>query len=75
MIQLRHVCKSFNDVVILNDIWVVFHTGKTNLVIGASGSGKTVLLKSIIGLHDIDSGEIFYDNREFTGLNFREKKE
>lgn len=75
MIELRHVCKSFNGTSILKDISVTFHTGKTNLVIGASGSGKTVLLKSIIGLHDIDSGEILYDDREFTGLNFREKKE
>src|SRR5664279_5024721 len=75
MIELRHVCKSFNGTVILKDISVIFHTGKTNLVIGASGSGKTVLLKSIIGLHDIDSGEILYDDREFTSLNFKQKKE
>jgi phospholipid/cholesterol/gamma-HCH transport system ATP-binding protein len=75
MIELRHLCKSFNGTTILNDISVTFHTGKTNLVIGASGSGKTVLLKSIIGLHEIDSGEIFYDEREFTCLNFKEKKE
>ncbi len=75
MIELRHVCKSFNDSVILKDISVIFHTGKTNLVIGASGSGKTVLLKSIIGLHDINSGEILYDDREFTSLNFKQKKE
>ena len=75
MIELRHVCKSFNGIRILNDISVTFHTGKTNLVIGASGSGKTVLLKSIIGLHDIDSGEILYDDREFTSLNFKDKKE
>jgi phospholipid/cholesterol/gamma-HCH transport system ATP-binding protein len=74
MIELRHVCKSFNGLPILKDISVTFHTGKTNLVIGASGSGKTVLLKSIIGLHEIDTGEILYDGREFTGLNFKEKK-
>jgi phospholipid/cholesterol/gamma-HCH transport system ATP-binding protein len=75
MIELRNVCKSFNGTAILKDISVTFHTGKTNLVIGASGSGKTVLLKSIIGLHDIESGEILYDGREFTRLNFKEKKE
>jgi phospholipid/cholesterol/gamma-HCH transport system ATP-binding protein len=75
MIELRHISKSFNGTAILKDISVTFHTGKTNLVIGASGSGKTVLLKSIIGLHDIDSGEILYDGREFTGLNFKDKKE
>ena len=75
MIELRHVCKSFNGIAVLKDISVTFHTGKTNLIIGASGSGKTVLLQSIIGLHDIDSGEILYDGREFTSLNFKEKKE
>ena len=75
MIELRNVCKEFNGSPILKDISVTFHTGKTNLVIGASGSGKTVLLKSIIGLHDIDSGQILYDSREFTSLNFKQKKE
>ena len=74
MIELRNVYKSFNGTVILKDISVIFQTGKTNLVIGASGSGKTVLLKSIIGLHDIDSGEILYDGREFTTLTFKAKK-
>jgi len=74
MIELRNVCKEFNGAPVLKNISVTFHTGKTNLVIGASGSGKTVLLKSIIGLHDIDSGEILYDDREFTTLNFKQKK-
>jgi phospholipid/cholesterol/gamma-HCH transport system ATP-binding protein len=47
----------------------------TNLVIGKSGSGKTVLLKSIVGLHEVDEGEILYDNRDFNKMNFKEKKE
>jgi phospholipid/cholesterol/gamma-HCH transport system ATP-binding protein len=59
---------------VLNDISVTFETGKTNLIIGRSGSGKTVLLKSIVGLHDIDSGEIWYENTLFNQLDFKEKK-
>jgi phospholipid/cholesterol/gamma-HCH transport system ATP-binding protein len=50
---------------------VTFETGMTNLVIGKSGSGKTVLLKSIVGLHEVDEGEILYDNRLFNKLNLQ----
>lgn len=58
----------------LKDISVEFDTGKTNLIIGRSGSGKTVLLKSLVGLHDVDQGKIFYDDVCYTDLNFRERK-
>jgi len=58
----------------LENISVTFEKGKTNLIIGQSGSGKTVLLKSIIGLHDIDEGEIWYENTLFNGLDFKGKK-
>ncbi len=75
MIEVRNLSKSFNGTSVLRDVSVTFHTGKTNLVIGSSGSGKTVLLKSIIGLHEIEEGEILYDGREFTKLGFKEKKE
>ena len=75
MIEVKKLCKSFNGVSVLRNISVSFQTGRTNLVIGASGSGKTVLLKCIIGLHDIDEGEIIYDGRQFSGMEFREKKE
>ena len=75
MIEVRNLSKSFNGTSVLRDVSVTFHTGKTNLVIGSSGSGKTVLLKSIIGLHEIEEGEIIYDGREFTKLGFKEKKE
>jgi phospholipid/cholesterol/gamma-HCH transport system ATP-binding protein len=75
MIRVIDLNKSFNDKPILSDISVSFEAGKTNLIIGRSGSGKTVLLKSIVGLHDIDSGEIWYDDLLFNKLDFKGKKE
>ncbi len=74
MIRVEHLCKSFEGRVVLDDITTCFDTGKTNLIIGQSGSGKTVLLKSIVGLHDIDSGSIMYDDICYNTLNFKEKK-
>lgn len=74
MIEVINIDKSFGENRVLKDISVTFEKGKTNLVIGKSGSGKTVLLKSIVGLHDIDEGEILYDGRVFNKMNFREKK-
>jgi phospholipid/cholesterol/gamma-HCH transport system ATP-binding protein len=74
MIELKHVSKSFGDTKVLEDISVNFERGKTNLIIGKSGSGKTVLLKSIIGLHPIDSGEIIYGGKEFSKMPIHEKK-
>ena len=75
MISVKNLNKSFNDKNVLSDISVTFETGKTNLIIGKSGSGKTVLLKSIVGLHDIDSGEIWYENTLFNKLDFTEMKQ
>ncbi|WP_282016320.1 ABC transporter ATP-binding protein [Marinifilum flexuosum] len=75
MIRLENVNKSFGDLKVLNDISITFESGKTNLIIGQSGSGKTVLLKSIIGLHDVDNGAIYYNDRNFTELNHKGKKE
>lgn len=74
MISVKNLCKSFNGKAVLKDITVTFETGKTNLIIGRSGSGKTVLLKSIVGLHDIESGEIWYENILFNKLSFKDKK-
>lgn len=75
MIELKNIVKSFGDRLVLDDISVQFERGKTNLIIGQSGSGKTVLLKSIVGLHDIDSGEILYGDDDFTKIDFVRKKE
>ncbi len=75
MIRTSHLDKSFGDKKVLKDISVEFETGKTNLIIGKSGSGKTVLLKSLVGLHDIDSGAIFFDDTNFTELGFKARKE
>jgi phospholipid/cholesterol/gamma-HCH transport system ATP-binding protein len=74
MIRVKNLYKSFNGKNILDDISVTFETGKTNLVIGRSGSGKTVLLKSIVGLLEIDKGEIWYEDALFNKLDFIEKK-
>lgn len=75
MISVKQLNKSFNGTPILKDITLTFETGKTNLIIGKSGSGKTVLLKSIIGLHEIDSGEIWFEDILFNKLDFTEKKD
>ncbi len=74
MIRIVHLNKSFNGKSVLQDINVTFETGKTNLIIGRSGSGKTVLLKSIVGLHEIESGEIWFEDTLFNKLDFIDKK-
>ena len=75
MIKGEHIYKSFDGRTILEDISVEFESGKTNLIIGRSGSGKTVLLKTLVGLHEPDSGNIFYDEKNYTKLSFAERKE
>lgn len=74
MIELKNVNKSFGELDVLKDISIQFEAGKTNLIIGQSGSGKTVLLKSIIGLHEVNNGHIYYNDRDFTQMNFNERK-
>jgi len=61
MIEIKEISKSFDGNKILNNISTNFDRGKTNLIIGQSGSGKTVLLKCLLGLHSSDNGEILYD--------------
>ena len=74
MIEVKGLNKSFNGKQVLSDINVTFQTGKVNLIIGKSGSGKTVLLKSLISLHTIDSGSIFFDGTNVVGMPLRELK-
>jgi len=74
MIEVKNVSKYFNNVPVLKNVSVNFEQGKTNLIIGQSGSGKTVLLKTIVGLLEVDKGKIYYDNIEFTSLNFEKRK-
>lgn len=75
MIQVKNLTKSFDGRTVLHDISATFYSGKTNLIIGQSGSGKTVLLKSIIGLLQPDSGELLYDGRNFLTMSARQIKE
>lgn len=72
MITVENLNKSFEDKHILHDISTIFHEGKTNLVIGQSGSGKTVLINCLVGLHKPTSGKILYDGRDFTAMTKRE---
>lgn len=65
MIEVRNITKSFDGMTILHDVSAKFYSGKTNLIIGQSGSGKTVLMKSIVGLVRPEEGEILYDGRDF----------
>ena len=74
MIEIKNIYKSFENKDVLKNISKVFNQGETNLIIGRSGSGKTVLLKSIVGLHEIDKGQILYDNRDFTSMRQKLRK-
>ena len=73
MIEVKHLYKSFEDKDVLKDINTVFEDGKTNLIIGQSGSGKTVLMKNLVGLLEPTKGQILYDGRDFVQLSKREK--
>ena len=73
MIEVKHLYKSFDDKDVLKDINAVFENGKTNLIIGQSGSGKTVLMKNLVGLLDPTRGEVLYDGRNFVAMSKREK--
>lgn len=75
MIEVKNITKSFDEKTILHNVSATFYTGKTNLIIGQSGSGKTVLMKSIIGLIRPEEGEILYDGRDSMKMNSRQIKE
>ena len=68
MIEIKDVVKTFDGNVVLNNISAVLRDGEVNMIIGQSGSGKTVLMKSLIGLHAIDSGQILYDGRDLAEM-------
>jgi len=74
MIEAHNISKSFGDNNVLKDISVKFEKGKSNLIIGQSGSGKTVLMKCLIGLHEVDEGHIYFDERDFSEMSFKERK-
>lgn len=74
MIEAQHVSKSFRDHLVLDDISCTFTKGQTNLIIGQSGSGKTVLMKCLVGLLPLDNGSISYDDRVISTLTFSEMK-
>lgn len=73
MIEVKNLTKSFGDKTVLRGINARFETGKTNLIIGQSGSGKTVLVKNLVGLLHPTSGEVLYDGRDFVGMAKREQ--
>jgi phospholipid/cholesterol/gamma-HCH transport system ATP-binding protein len=75
MIELKDVRKSFNGVEVLKGISTKFETGKVNLVIGSSGHGKSVMMKCMVGLLNPTSGNVFYDDRDFTNLEYFELRE
>ena len=72
MIEVKNIDKSFDGNKVLKNVSAVFDDGKTNMIIGASGSGKTVLMKSIIGLHRIDNGRIEYDGRNLPDMRMKD---
>ena len=74
MIEVQGLCKSFDGKVVLRDIDAFFEAGKTSLIIGQSGSGKTVFMKCVVGLLQADAGNLSYDGRDFLRLSKREKK-
>ena len=74
MIEIKDIAKSFNGRQILKGVSSTFETGHVNLVIGGSGSGKTVLMKCMVGLVEIDTGEIKYDDKIFSNLDRKERK-
>lgn len=75
MIEVKNVNKSFNGRQVLRDVNVIFESGKVNFIIGRSGSGKSVLTKCIVGLLEVDGGEICYDGRNFSAMNQLQRKE
>lgn len=75
MIEIKNIKKSFGDKTVLNDVSAQMLPGKTNLIIGSSGSGKTVLMKIMIGLMHVDSGQVLYEGQDITQMEVKELKD
>lgn len=75
MIEVKDIVKSFGDKTVLKGITTQYEAGKTNLIIGQSGSGKTVLLKTLLGVHQQDSGQIIFDGKRYASLSLDEKRD
>ncbi len=75
MIEIKQINKTFGDRHVVKDVTFTFEAGKTNLIIGESGCGKTTVLKLMVGLHQIDSGEILYHNQNFAAMKQKEQQE
>ncbi len=75
MIRAENISKSFNEKEVLKGINFIFEKGKTNLIIGQSGSGKTVLMKCLVGLFETTKGSVFYDDRNFSAMSTDQRKE
>ena len=75
MIEIKNIEKSFGESKVLKGVSTIFETGKTNLIIGQSGSGKTVLLKSLLGIHTPEVGTISFDGRIYSNLSAEDKRE
>jgi len=75
LIEIKNISKSFGDRKIIDDVSFTFYPGKTNLMIGESGCGKTTILKLMVGLHNVDEGQILYSGKNFPVLGPKEKQE
>jgi len=75
MIEVKHVMKSFNGQQVLSDINHQFENGKVNLIIGQFGQGKSVLAKCIVGLYEVDEGQVLFDGRNFTDMERFERSQ
>jgi phospholipid/cholesterol/gamma-HCH transport system ATP-binding protein len=75
MIEGVGIKKSFGDNHVLSGVDVKLYKGKVNMIIGKSGMGKSVLLKALVGLHEVDHGKVLFNGRDFTAMNYKKKKE